>query len=330
MSVVTAIPPKSFLARSKRSIVLRTRGHSHGPITRLISPGDIGEHVKPFVFLDYFQADPRNAPKFEFHPHSGIATLTLILTGQAFYQETTDREGIIEAGGVEWMRASSGVWHTGGMAGQERIKGFQLWVALPPALELAEPESQYLGASEFQFAGPARVIAGEYEGIRSIVGSPQGMTYLDVRLKAGERWGFQPPKEHDVAWIASHQGLVLAPEEIFAGDAVVFEAGNDPIEFTAPVDTAFVLGSAVKHPYDLVSGYYSVHTNAEALRRGESNIATIGRRLHNQGVVGRNSRSPRTPAKRNSHPTSNRLASRVCIGHRAIADFWNWHRSRSQ
>src|ERR1700722_13283929 len=94
-----------------RSIVLRTRGHSHGAVTRLVSPGDVGELIKPFVFLDYFEADPATAPKFGFHPHSGIATLTLILAGQAFYKETTDgREGVIDTGGVEWMRASSGVW----------------------------------------------------------------------------------------------------------------------------------------------------------------------------------------------------------------------------
>jgi hypothetical protein len=117
--------------------------------------------------------------------------------------------------------------------------------------------------------------------------SPPGMTYLDVRLRAGDRWLFQPPENHDVAWIACHQGLVLTPEEIFAGEAAVFEQGNAPIQFTAPVDTAFVLGSAVKHPFDLVTGNYSVHTSADALRRGESNIATIGRRLHNQGVLGR-------------------------------------------
>src|SRR5690348_9505487 len=163
MSVAAISSQRAPIANPTRSIVLRTRGRSHGAITRLISPGDIGELVKPFVFLDYFEADPENAPTFGFHPHSGIATLTLILTGQAFYRETTDREGIIEAGGVEWMRASGGVWHTGGMAGKERIKGFQLWVALPPSLELAEAEGQYLNASEFVFAGPARVIAGEYE-----------------------------------------------------------------------------------------------------------------------------------------------------------------------
>src|ERR1700729_4652817 len=92
-----------------RKIALRTRGHSHGSLPRLISPGDIGELIKPFVFLDYFDADPAAAPKFGFHPHSGIATLTLILSGQASSKETTGREGIIETGGVEWIRAGSGV-----------------------------------------------------------------------------------------------------------------------------------------------------------------------------------------------------------------------------
>jgi redox-sensitive bicupin YhaK (pirin superfamily) len=273
--------------KTSRQIALRTRGHSHGRITRLVSPGDIGERIKPFVFLDYFEADPATAPKFGFHPHSGIATLTVILSGQANYKETTGREGVIETGGVEWMRASSGVWHTGGMFGAERIKGFQLWVAMPPELELAEPHSQYLGASDFRFAGPARVIAGEYDGVKSIVESPPGITYLDVRLKAGERWTFQPAKGHDVAWIALHQGSVTTPQPISTGELAVFEDGDQAIEFEALSDAGFILGSATKHPYDLVTGHYSVHTNAEALRIGERNIDIIGRRLHNQGVLSR-------------------------------------------
>jgi redox-sensitive bicupin YhaK (pirin superfamily) len=283
---VHAMPKRSPRAEtSPRSIVLRTRGHSHGPITRLVSPGDIGQFIKPFVFLDYFEADPASAPSFGFHPHSGIATLTLILSGQAFYKETTDREGVIETGGVEWMRASSGVWHTGGMAGTQRIKGFQLWLAMPEALELAEPDSQYLGASDFQFAGPARVIAGEHEGMKSVLRTPDGMIYLDVRLRAGERWTYQPPKNHDVLWMASHQGTVQVPPTVSAGEAAVFEEGNASVTFEAATDTGFVLGSAVKHPHDLVTGYYSVHTSAETLRQGERNIAVIGRRLHNQGVL---------------------------------------------
>jgi redox-sensitive bicupin YhaK (pirin superfamily) len=284
----TAVFTRSNRAqKTSRQIALRTRGHSHGRVTRLVSPGDIGERIKPFVFLDYFEADPATAPKFGFHPHSGIATLTVILSGQANYKETTGREGVIETGGVEWMRASSGVWHTGGMFGEERIKGFQLWVAMPPELELAEPHSQYLGASDFHFAGPARVIAGEYDGVKSIVESPRGITYLDVRLKAGERWTFQPAKGHDVAWIALHQGSVTTPQPISSGELAVFEEGDQAIAFEANSDAGFMLGSAIKHPYDLVTGHYSVHTNADSLRIGERNIADIGRRLHNQGVLPR-------------------------------------------
>src|ERR1700685_1081227 len=144
-----SVQSQSSVETSIRPIAFRTRGHSHGATARLFSPGDIGELIKPFVFLDYFEGDPSEAPKFGFHPHSGIATLTLILSGQVTYKETTGREGIIATDGVEWMRASSGVWHTGGVAGEERVKGFQLWVAMPPELELAEPKSQYLGASDF-------------------------------------------------------------------------------------------------------------------------------------------------------------------------------------
>jgi hypothetical protein len=36
----------------------------------------------------------------------------------------------------------------------------------------------------------------------------------------------------------------------------------------------------VKHPHDLVLGYYSVHTSAKALAAGEAEIRRIGERLN--------------------------------------------------
>ena len=55
----------------------------------------------------------------------------------------------------------------------------------------------------------------------------------------------------------------------------VFEEGEGALDFVAEGDTEFVLGSAARHPHDLVLGYYSVHTSAEALARGEAGIETI-------------------------------------------------------
>src|SRR6202022_3545501 len=45
-----------------REIVYRTHGRTHGPITRLVSPSDLGEFIKPFVFLDLFDFDGRAPP----------------------------------------------------------------------------------------------------------------------------------------------------------------------------------------------------------------------------------------------------------------------------
>jgi hypothetical protein len=67
----------------------------------------------------------------------------------------------------------------------------------------------------------------------------------------------------------------------------VFEESDAAIEFVANGDTSFVLGSAIKHPHDLVTGYYSVHTSAHALERGEAEIRRIGKRLHAAGRLQR-------------------------------------------
>ena len=41
------------LPEAARQIVFRSAGRRHGPITRLVSPSDVGEMIKPFVFLDH-------------------------------------------------------------------------------------------------------------------------------------------------------------------------------------------------------------------------------------------------------------------------------------
>src|ERR1700722_14988756 len=112
-------------------IVHRTRGDTHGPITRLVSPSDLGGLIKPFVFLDLFELPASGEPLFGWHPHSGIATLTVLHEGATSYEETTGQKGVLSAGGVEWMRAGRGVWHTGSSVGELATKGFQLWIALP-------------------------------------------------------------------------------------------------------------------------------------------------------------------------------------------------------
>lgn len=270
-------------AGTLRPIIHRTSGQTHGPITRLASPGDLGELLKPFVFLDLFDNGDREFPGFGLHPHSGIATLTYLAEGSVAYEDTTGACGVLPGGGVEWMQAAGGVWHGGGAGKPGRARGFQLWIALPPHLELGSPVSIYQGVDDVPVAGPARVLLGSYGRARSAIEAPSDINYLAVRLTAGERWCYVPPAGHDVLWIAVGNGAVLAPVRIGRGELAIFAPGEGAVEFLAESNTEFMLGSAVPHPHDLVLGYYSVHTSADALVKGERRIGEIRAELVRQG-----------------------------------------------
>jgi redox-sensitive bicupin YhaK (pirin superfamily) len=258
-----------------RRILHRTRGVRRGPITRLMSPSDLGQVVKPFVFLDLFESDASAGAGTGLHPHSGIATVTYFMQGSVSYEDTDGSTGLLPQDGMEWMKAGGGAWHGGGPGDGGRTRGFQLWIALPPELELTAAESIYLPPATIPREGPARVLLGNHGRASSTIRPPSPLTYLFVRLAAGERWRYSPPEGQTVGWVAIGAGEMVTSEPLRAGDLAVFEPSEASIEFQARTDTEFVLGSAVPHPYELALGTYSVHTNPDALHTAESRIAQL-------------------------------------------------------
>lgn len=268
---------------STRKIIHRTRGQRSGAITRLVSPSDVGELIKPFVFLDYFEAQAMNASGFGWHPHSDMATITFVLSGEFYYEDSTGKQGMLPHGGVEWMRAGGGVWHTGSTSAL-LIRGFQLWIALPPEQELALAESVYLPPDEVMSEGSVRVILGQYGTAKSSIAAPPAINYLAVQLKDGEHWRFEPETGHTVCWVAIQAGtLQVDRHTLDSGELVVSEESDTGVDFHAQGDTTFVLGSAIKHPHDLVLGYHSVHTTLDALCQGEAGIKRTAQKLRTEG-----------------------------------------------
>jgi redox-sensitive bicupin YhaK (pirin superfamily) len=247
-----------------------------------MSPSDFGEILKPFVFLDLFDHE---GPPFNgaLHPHSGIATLSYVAEGAVSYIDPDNVRGVLPAGGVEWMQAGRGMWHGGGLDKAGRTRGFQLWIALPPELELGPTISIYQAPEDVVGDGPARVLLGSHGSASSTITSPSPINYLAVRLRAGERWRYEPQTGHTVLWAAVASGGLSAPDELWHGELAAFEPSSKAVEFEALTDTEFVLGSAAPHEHDLVLGYYSVHTSPEALRDGEAHILSIKKRLVQEG-----------------------------------------------
>lgn len=279
------VPQPLQAARTRaqaRRVTFRTRGMTHGPITRLMSPSDLGQLLKPFVFLDLFDTDlhdPRS--HMAIHPHSGLATITVIADGNVRFDDPAAGSGHIAFGGFEWMRAGAGVWHGREMSAgsSPRVKGFQLWIALGPDLEHAPVDSQYIEADRVPTSGPAHVILGTYAGMHSPARSPEGITYLMLSLRAGSHWTFVPPEPQTVAWMAVATGELKGDAASRAGEMLLFEKSDRPITVEAVSDAVFVIGSAVPHAHELHLGRYSVHTSAESLAQGEAHIERLRQRL---------------------------------------------------
>jgi redox-sensitive bicupin YhaK (pirin superfamily) len=247
-----------------------------------MSPSDLGEILKPFVFLDLF--DHEGAPfNGGLHPHSGIATLTYVAEGSVSYIDPDNVKGALGAGGVEWMQAGRGMWHGGGLDKAARTRGFQLWIALPPELELGPTVSIYQAPGDVPQDGPARILLGSYGSASSPIVPPSPINYLAVRLKAGETWRYEPPAGHTVLWTAVLSGTVSVPDELRNGDLAAFEPSSGAVEFDARTDAEFVLGSAVPHKHNLVLGSHSVHTTPTALRDAEAHISALRTRLIQEG-----------------------------------------------
>jgi len=260
------------MTMAARNIVGRTRGNRHGQIVRLMSPGDLGELLKPFVFLDHFDLHGMNGGT-ELHPHSGIATVTYLFEGTIRYEDSNGVTGVVPAGGIEFFKAAHGAWHAGGPGETGRARGFQLWLALPPEQELGPVENIYLSPENVPQDGPARLLVGSQGATTSPLNAGGSANYMAVRLKKGESWEYQPPADHEIGWISISRGRLLVPDFVDAGELAIFESSNRGIAMAADSDAEFVIGSAIPHAHDLVLGNYSVHTSDVALRAGEQRLS---------------------------------------------------------
>ena len=276
-------PSSAGVIRRARHIALLRSGRRHGPITRLITPWDIGELTQPFLFLGYCEFAPGWRPLLAVHPQPGVATLTLVLSGTLGYEDAIGNERTITAGGVKWTTPGERVRHDSGRATDEPLRAFQLWMGLPPALESSAAESRYLAPHEVQEEGPVRVILGQFGQARSgLAHVAPDINYFHVRLRDGEHWRYVAPDRHNVTWLAVDRGGVRLREgaRVYWEQIGLFGDSRGVIELQADGETSFVLGSARRLAHPLVQG---IDAALAAWTPGEVERGRVARRRRGQG-----------------------------------------------
>ncbi len=163
-------------------------------IQRSVTRGRL-QTFDPFLLLDEFRSDDAAdyIGGFPEHPHRGFQTVTYMLEGRMRHRDHMGNEGVISAGGVQWMSAGRGVLHSE-MPEQDQglLHGFQLWINLPANEKMSEPNYQDFPADQIPVVSLAngatvKVIAGEFKhGAQRTRGAVVGVStkpdYLDIHL----------------------------------------------------------------------------------------------------------------------------------------------------
>jgi quercetin 2,3-dioxygenase len=212
-----------------RSVIESVRGMptSDGAgvkLTRVIGTPRLGS-VGPFLMLDEFRSDePQDyLAGFPAHPHRGFETFTYMLAGRFRHQDNKGNEGLLGAGGGQWMTAGRGIVHSEMPEQQEGLVwGLQLWINLPAAEKMQPAAYRDLQPGDIPTATlpggvTARVVAGRVADVVGPItvsgGRKTDPVFVEVVLPAGGEATIPVPRGH-AAFVYPFDG------DIVVGDAV--------------------------------------------------------------------------------------------------------------
>ena len=161
----------------------------------------------PFMLLDHFSSDNPNdyIAGFPSHPHRGFSTFTYMIDGHMEHKDSMGNTGNLGPGSAQLMKAASGIIHSE-IPKQEAglMRGFQLWINLPAAHKMDDPQYQEYPADTFPLleteAHCVKVLIGEFAGAFSpIIDDINETTYFDVKVNNGQRFEYQASRSHNSA-----------------------------------------------------------------------------------------------------------------------------------
>ena len=191
----------------------------------LIAPGN-NAWTDPFLVMG---EELVTEPGFDWHPHRGLETVTLILDGALEHGDSMGNAGVIGPGDVQWMTAGRGIIHREIAARSERAHIIQLWVNLPAAEKLAPTRYQDLRAGQQAVHTEPGVLVQMISGQTGPVRGPalNHWPILGTRITLDPRTGYRQllaADERAFAYVLSG-GLTIGGRRVRAGQV----AWSDPV-----------------------------------------------------------------------------------------------------
>jgi redox-sensitive bicupin YhaK (pirin superfamily) len=281
--------------RTLKAIHLAHRDDIQDLATRRPLPGPDLPDLNPFLFLNHHGPQvyaPHNGGlPFGPHPHRGFETVTFVLEGSLAHSDTGGHESIIDAGGVQWMTAGSGLVHAelspqSFMERGGKLEILQLWLNLPAKLKMTAP--RYVGVQDDDIpsiptqdgTGRIQLVSGEWPGFRGPIQSLTNTFMSVVRLVSGGRVKFAGVAGRRVFLYVVRGSIAIEGERVAQFNLAELHDDGDVVELEANDNAVILFGHADPMQEPIAArGPFVMNTQAELdqafadFRAGKFNVS---------------------------------------------------------
>lgn len=238
-------------------------------LNRILGGQQSANITDPFLMLDHFGSTRVEdyIKGFPWHPHRGIETVTYLLSGKVYHEDSEGNKGVIRTNDLQWMTAGSGIFHQEmpkpldesdpddllkAVGLPTNVSGFQLWINLPARHKMTMPTYRDIGGGSTPLVDTDRgasvkIIAGNYNNVEGPFNGAYGVdpTYLDVSLPEESEFTF-PVKEgyNSMVYVIGGRGHFSSDDQnsYVPGQALVYSEDGDLVRVkTAESSLRFIV-----------------------------------------------------------------------------------------
>lgn len=179
--------------------------------------------------------------------------MTYLFSGRLEHRDSLGNHQIIEPGDVNLMTAGKGITHSERTPLQDRkqqhqLFGIQCWLALPKEMEEMESGFSHYSVNALPLIDDiglnARIVAGQYQGIKSPVKTVSETLLVDCRLDKNAVFNISAETEERAVYIL--RGKVIVDEIVYGhGQMLLLKPGHDINIVGCEASHILLLGGAV-------------------------------------------------------------------------------------
>jgi len=238
-----------------KNIIFQHTGHTEkmGFMSIIRSlPNRFVDTVGHFTFLDQMPFQPfktkwlkeelNSVKQGDFaHPHRGIATLSYLIKGKVEHYDSAGNHGIVDDGGIQWMKAGNGIVHDEIIHPKEDNElseqlGMQFWINLPAKNKAEMPEYMAIKSKDVpeiilpDNKGKIRVIVGALDEDSSKIPTYSNMFLYHLELSKGASHTISVEKNHESALTIIRGSGIVNNTDVPTNELLVFDKEGETIE----------------------------------------------------------------------------------------------------